>query len=309
MTTSRAMAIVIVRTDGVVLGFTDHDADIVITRDSGGLRCKPSGGFDASSLEQRTGAAVDAADLVGAITDDRITAPDIRAGRYDGATVERYWVDWRTGDIIRRFADGVLGEIEHGDVAFTVEVRDAAATILDRSDGRVAAKSCPFVLGNALCGVDLNTRAIQVRVTLTNNADWFFAETLSGDEVGASLGGDWPGGLITFADGRTGEIAAREGGRFRLFEPISKALDVGVIVRLTPGCAKTAAACKTFGNIARFGGFPHIPGADFVAGYANREDENNGGSLFHDDPPPAAVVEPPPAPPPSPFPGEDLDVR
>lgn len=45
----------------------------------------------------------------------------------------------------------------------------------------------------------------------------------------------------------------------------------GLVVTLYPGCARTTAACTSFGNLANFGGFPYMPGRSPF----------NGASVFY----------------------------
>src|SRR3546814_7151837 len=78
------------RRDGVVIGFTSHDRDLVI----GGLAYRAAPGMKPSAIE--TNDSLDAAtmDLEGAIASDAIAARDLEAGRWDGAALELFVTDW-----------------------------------------------------------------------------------------------------------------------------------------------------------------------------------------------------------------------
>jgi uncharacterized phage protein (TIGR02218 family) len=78
------------RRDGRELGFTDHDGDLSFD----GATFRASTGMDASALQATTGLAVDNAQVRGALSDAGIREEDIRTGRFDGARVEHWLVDW-----------------------------------------------------------------------------------------------------------------------------------------------------------------------------------------------------------------------
>ena len=67
------------RTDGVTLGFTDHDR--VLTFD--GTAFEPESGFAASEVRSGSDLSVDAQDAEGVLTSDRITETDIIDGRWE----------------------------------------------------------------------------------------------------------------------------------------------------------------------------------------------------------------------------------
>src|SRR3546814_15807476 len=82
------------RRDGVVIGFTSHDRDLVI----GGLAYRAAPGMKPSAIE--TNASLDAAtmDLEGAIASDAVAARDLEAGRWGGAALERVVAEWTAPD-------------------------------------------------------------------------------------------------------------------------------------------------------------------------------------------------------------------
>ncbi len=78
------------RADGAVLGFTEHDRDVV----ADGTSFLAETGFTASRLEQSLGLSIDNMEAVGALSSAGISEADLVAGRYDDAAVELLWVDW-----------------------------------------------------------------------------------------------------------------------------------------------------------------------------------------------------------------------
>ncbi|MBP9047287.1 MAG: DUF2163 domain-containing protein, partial [Tabrizicola sp.] len=78
------------RRDGLVLGFTDHDRDLVVD----GVACRADTGMTARALQQTTGLSVDNSEAFGALSAAAITEDDLTAGRFDGAEVQAYLVNW-----------------------------------------------------------------------------------------------------------------------------------------------------------------------------------------------------------------------
>ena len=87
-TVCRAWAIE--RKDGTVMGFTDHDRALSFE----GITFKADTGMSAASLVQASGLSVDNTEAVGALSDISISETDILAGRFDGAGVRSWLVNW-----------------------------------------------------------------------------------------------------------------------------------------------------------------------------------------------------------------------
>ncbi len=148
--TTLATAWIVRRRDGVVLGFTDHDADLVVD----GVPCRAASGFDASAAAEKLGFATATAEVAGALVDDAIAEADLRAGRYDGAAVEVHGVDWERPDLAVHLATLTLGAVTREGKAFRAELRSRAAA-LDVERGRLYTPRCAADLGDARCGADL----------------------------------------------------------------------------------------------------------------------------------------------------------
>src|SRR5687767_8806776 len=83
------------RRDGVTLGFTSHDRDILID----GLRYRAAPGMLPSAISLSDGFDVDTLDVAGALTSDAITEADLAAGRWDGAKLRLLAVDWEQPEV------------------------------------------------------------------------------------------------------------------------------------------------------------------------------------------------------------------
>ena len=118
----------IVRRDGVVLGFTDHDEDVVL----GALTCKAGTGFSDSDATASFGLAVSGSEISGALSADALSDADLAAGRYDAAAIEVHLVDWSEPSL-------VLGEVRREGQAFVAELRSLADRLNEESGRRYTA--------------------------------------------------------------------------------------------------------------------------------------------------------------------------
>ena len=124
---------------GRVLGFTDHDRDLVVD----GLRYEASAGFTASEMQASLGLGVDNLEIAGALRSDRLSDSDLAAGRYDDATLEVWLVNWRDIDQRLLMRTGTIGEIARDGTAFIAEVRGLAHALSRRKAGSVSMAAMP----------------------------------------------------------------------------------------------------------------------------------------------------------------------
>ena len=269
------------RRDNVVMGFTDHDRDVVFEN----VTFEPETGLTPSAIEAGTGLSADTHDVSGALTSDRITERDIALGLYDGAEVILYLVDWSNTDARVILSRGMIGQIRRGDVAFEAEVTGLADR-LNQPIGRAFVHSCACRLGDMKCGIDLaapphrGTGAVGI---LTD------AQQFSVTGVSAFEDGWFTGGVLTWT---TGENAGHES---HVKAHLSAGTETVIELWLAPplgilpgdtfsvnaGCDKTRSTCADkFANLMNFRGFPHMPGDDVAASYPNTGGAHDGGSLF-----------------------------
>ncbi|MDP4989929.1 MAG: DUF2163 domain-containing protein, partial [Marivita lacus] len=105
--------------DGRRFGFTDHDLDLSFD----GLVFRADTGMSAAAVQQGTGLSVDNTEAVGALSDASVTEADIAAGRFDGAEVTAWLVNWADVTARKVLFRGSLGEITRNGGAFTAELR------------------------------------------------------------------------------------------------------------------------------------------------------------------------------------------
>ncbi|WP_426038460.1 DUF2163 domain-containing protein [Cypionkella sp. TWP1-2-1b2] len=266
----------ITRRDGAVYGFTDHDLVLIFA----GTTFEPESGFVPSEIRAAQDFSVDAQDVEGALSSDRITQTDILDGRWDNAEVEVWRVNWASTDQRVLMRRGNLGDIRRGRTSFVAEVRSLAHW-LNQTVGRTYQFSCDADLGDARCGVNLASPLWSATGTVA---------TLSGSRgftavaLGSFANGTFALGVISWTTGanagRKAEIATFASGAITLFEAPVRPIAVGDAFLATAGCDKQFATCSAkFGNGVNFRGFPHMPGEEAVLRYPNQGDANNGAPL------------------------------
>ena len=125
------------RKDGVILGFTDHDRDIAFD----GVTYAAGTGLEAADMQAELGFAVTGGEASGALSSPGITEADIANGRYDGARVDLYLVDWNAPESRVLLEGGAIGEIRRMGKAFAAEIRSLAYQ-LDEERGRLFRRGC-----------------------------------------------------------------------------------------------------------------------------------------------------------------------
>lgn len=275
--TTVARCLAIRRADGLVLGFTDHDAGLAFE----GVTFRPEDGAGLSALAFATGLSVDNGEVLGALTDRAITEADIRAGRWDGAEVRLWLVDWQLPARRVLWFRGSLGDIAREGGAFRAELRGLAEA-LNRTGGRVYQSRCAAVLGDTACGVELASYSVAGTVTEAEGRRLLIAA------AGDAVAGWYAEGLVRVTSGDCAGLAApvrsdrpEEGGRrIELWQGFDAVLTGGDAVVLVAGCDKRAGTCRArFGNLANFRGFPHLPGEDWLLTVPARTARRDGGAL------------------------------
>jgi hypothetical protein len=236
--------------DGAVIGFTDHDEAISL----GGLSYLAASGFAASDNDGETGLGAGAGEVAGGFSNEAIAEGDLAAGRFDGARVELFLVNWQAPDQHVLLNRREIGEVTRAGGAFRAELRSLAHR-LGQPQGRVYGRRCDAALGDRRCGVDLAR----------------FTGHGSVAAVDAS-GGLLVSGLDAFADGFL---------LLSLWLPPEQTPLPGDTLSVTAGCDKSFSTCRAkFANHLNFRGFPHLPGADFAYSYAAGGESHDGGALF-----------------------------
>src|SRR3546814_9629410 len=106
-----------------------------------------------SAIERSEGLDPDTMYVAGALTSGAIREDDLIAGRWDGARVALFAVDWADPAATVALGEGTIGAVETKDGGFTAELRGAAAA-LDRPVVEATSPECRAELGDRRCRVD-----------------------------------------------------------------------------------------------------------------------------------------------------------
>lgn len=249
------------RRDGVVIGLTSHDRDLIV----GGLPYRAAPGMKPSAVETSDRIETDTLDIEGAVASDAIAARDLDAGRWDGAALTLFVTDWRVPDAAPLVvARGTLGRIVRRGASFAAEMLGPVQA-LDAPICPATSPTCRAALGDRACRVDLAPLTAERRVV-----------AIAGRRVTLDMA--MPAGTMAF-----GELLWREGPNcglrsaifgedgptgLLLAEAPPLATPTPVRVRLTEGCDRQLATCRDrFANAVNFRGEAHLPGNDLLTRY------------------------------------------
>lgn len=250
--------------DGEVMGFTNHDRDLVINN----ITYEASSGFEPTAVDTTNDMATDNLDVTGMLDSDRIKTTDIANGRFDFAEVEIFLCNWaKVTDPVLFLRRGTIGRISHGKNGFQAEVRGLLEAY-QQAAGLAYQKQCRAQFGDSQC--DLNKAAYTFTGTVTSiSQDGSFSTNLTQEDDYFSYG------VIRFD--RTGEEMevkkySQAGGSISLFLPVLS-FAVGDTFSVSAGCDGNFSTCKTrFSNVFNFRGEPFIPGNDLMASYPGKQD-------------------------------------
>lgn len=183
---------------------------------------------------------------------------------FDGALVEidRLFMqtasppDYSLGSIVLHL--GRVGELAIGRSKITMQIPDLLVLLTGQYPRRLFQAGCTWVFGDANCTFNRTSLAqtiaagagstqSTIATTLAPNPSTLFDQ---GTIIGTS--GKNSGAART--------ILQLTGGFVYLRQPFAYSIAAGDQFQLLPGCDHTIATCNgTFGNLAKFGGFPYVP--------------------------------------------------
>jgi len=256
-----ATCVRLTRRDGARFGFTTASDALLV----GGLLYQPAQGLNSSQFQAATGTGVDNLDMRGLLTSDAITETDIRAGRYDGAELLAFvvnWADLTMGAMI--LARGSVGEVTVQAGQFVAEFRSLSQKLAQQVGDVTSAVCNVRDLGDARCKLPMGGYRFAVTVasvpdlrTLTfagrpEEGQWFRygkLTPLAGLNAGLVMG-------ISAHARAAGDVAV-----LTLREPFPFDVAAGDAMTLETGCDRTWDSCRLkFHNAVNFRGLPFIPG-------------------------------------------------
>lgn len=290
--TTLAWCWLILREDGTLMGFTNHDRDLSLTglvipgTATTSLTFEASTGFLASEVESNLGLSVDNMDVEGAVDSVRITESDIYTGLYDNAHVDLYLVNWEAVSQRVLMKRGNIGEVARGTTFFKAELRGLSA-IMQQKKGRIFQYTCDADLGDTRCGINLASSTYKGSGTVSS------ASSSAGLIVTGldSYATEWfTRGNLTFTSGQNSGLSYEVKSHRKsasetvmvLWTPTAFDVSAADTFTVTAGCNKLFKTCKAkFANQNSFRGFPHMPTNDFVLAYPNTGDAGmDGGGNF-----------------------------
>ncbi len=250
--------------DGEVMGFTNHDRDLVINN----ITYEASSGFEPTAVDTTNDMATDNLDVTGMLDSERIKTADIANGRFDFAEVEIFLCNWaKVTDPVLVLRRGTIGRISHGKNGFQAEVRGLLEAY-QQAAGLAYQKQCRAQFGDNQCGLNKAAYTFTGAVTSISQDGSFSTDLAQADDY-------FSYGVIRFD--RTGEEMevkkySQTGGGISLFLPVSDSA-VGDTFSVSAGCDGNFSTCKTrFSNAFNFRGEPFIPGNDLMASYPGKQD-------------------------------------
>jgi uncharacterized phage protein (TIGR02218 family) len=275
-TTYIAFLWTITQADGVVIRGTEHDQDITLpASDPNAGTYYAIANVTASDIAGNSDLSVDNLEVTGAMaTAPYTTIPDIsvqaiEAGLLDMAPVHVIVCNWMApshGSFIIK--SGFLGAITRtSDGKYTTEVRGMTQLLAQKIMDTYAPTCTVVAFGDARC--KKNVAAITVTGTVSSGA--------SPQVFGVALTQPNPPnpyalGTITFISGANTGFSREvktdpntNGGVLSLYEPLPSPVAPGDAFKLIPGCARTIAACKHYGNLPNYRGYGvFVPGIDAI---------------------------------------------
>ncbi len=262
--TTLAELVKITRTDGAVIAFTTHDADLVLD----GVTYRADGSFSPEALAQKADLKADDFDIEGILDSALISEDDLRKGLYDFARIDVFicnWADLSQGAApLRR---GWIGEVALKDGRYVAALR-GLRDLLGQRVGETYAPECRYDLGDGRCGVALS--ALKVSGSVTSATDrQIFSDFMRGEATGT-----FNDAVLTWTSGDNAGARAEvykwdlSSQTFTLWLPMNETIAVGDAYEIAPGCDKRFSTCRNvFANGANYGGFPHLPGIGKILDY------------------------------------------
>ena len=257
--TSVALCWRLERRDGGGVALTSHDRAL----DIGGVRSDPAPGMTPSAIRSELGLEARASEVAGSLTSVAISEADILAGRWDGAALSLFAIDWNAPDGEQvELISGELGQVASKDGDYRVDLLGAAAK-LERAICPLTSPECRAELGDARCRVDMAGRSVRA-VVVASVGNVVRVDRVLDDKVRF--------GRMRFLDGSAnGEarvILAVAGDTLTLRSAASVDVAAGTAVEIVEGCDKRLATCSArFANAVNFRGEPHLPGNDLLTRY------------------------------------------
>ncbi len=248
------------RRDGVTIGFTSHDRDIMID----GLSFRASPGMEPTSITETLGLETGGLDVRGVLSADAIREDDLAAGRWDGAWLSIFLFDWSNPEAGKHIlAVGELGNVSYSGNAFQVEFLGASVK-LERAIAPYTSPTCRARFCDRDCGLNQQRFVKLARIS-----------AVSGDQLNVNIPmavNAYAFGYLRWLDGKNAgiltDIIANSAAQVQIASLPPYAIEQGTRIYLFEGCDKRMATCASrFQNAINFRGEPYLPGNDLLTRY------------------------------------------
>lgn len=255
--------------DGRVFGMTTHDVDVIY----GGVTYSAANGFDSRVIASDIGLSVDNSEAYLLLSTEvpGITLGMVAAGDLDDAQWELLIINWRDHGAVAVLDAGDLGRVSTKDGQIFAPELVSYAMRLRQPIGTLDSRTCRAGFGNPPegqygCGVDADALWVAGTVTGVSEDEPYLAF--------ADVGLDFPTapipGRVRWLTGANAsqnrmyqiDAYSNPSGTVALLEPLPFPIALGDEFEIRPDCAKTATACKAYGNLINMRGEPFIPTAD-----------------------------------------------
>ena len=257
-----AQCVKVTRRDAEVFAFSTCNEDLVVD----GVTYLAVNSVSATAQNDSIGSGVDNLQFIGLLCAETVTEEDLLSGRFDGAEIEIFLVNWlniAAGQIVL-FA-GWIGNVQLEDGQFVAEVRSKSQR-LSQHVGQLTSALCRVSkLGDARCKKVLTSfRFSRTVYSVTSNREMTF-------DADAAVTGYYDCGLVTFTTGlnigisKEVKLHTLTTGRavIELQESFPLDVAVGDVATLEAGCDRRLITCYTkFNNVVNYRGEPHVPGTD-----------------------------------------------
>lgn len=243
------------RRDGVVMGFTEHDRDLIMD----GVCYHASGGMMSTALMCKENLSIDHMDIEGILQHDMISEVDIVSGKYAYAELRIYQVDFAHLPYVKKLIKrGWMGEITLKDHRF-IATLEGLTNRLHQEIGEHYSASCRAEFGDHHCKKDRAAYCYQGSIEHVYDTHSFYDSQTAYDDDYFSHG------VLTWLSGKhqgtCSEIHSYRQGVFEIRYPLYYPMEKGDRYEVVAGCDKRKQTCALrFQNVINFRGEPHIPG-------------------------------------------------
>lgn len=263
--TSLASCWKIVRRDGEIFRFTDHDRNLIIA----GEEYQAESSYSRTAISTNADLSVDNLDVEGVIDSESLSDEDMRNGLFNRADVYVFIVNWMdpTQGILK-VRRGWFGELTiQSNGTFQTEIRGLSQA-LSHNFLELYSPECRADFCDTRCKLNIADYELPSTVISTSARDVI---TIHPSFAAPSQGLDY--GTVRFVSGnnagRVLEIIGYDDTTktITMFEPAYYEITAGTQVVVSPGCDKSLTRCKQYGNVVNRRAEDYVPGTDEMLSY------------------------------------------